>query len=145
MRRDIHDGLGPALARLRLRVENATARLPSVDPVHDALRAASDELGMAIQEVWRITERLGPGPLGELRLSCALGQLVSGFDHARTRIELHLSYDPDPKSSGIGLRSMAERAVEILVLLVPEPTGHAPGGPAVRYADQHSGPPVPGT
>ncbi|OXY94928.1 sensor histidine kinase [Streptomyces diastatochromogenes] len=96
LRRDIHDGLGPTLAGLRLRVENATARLPSGDPVRDALRAAADELGMAIQEVRRITERLGPAPLGELGLSLALGQLVSAFDGARTRIELHLTPSPLP-------------------------------------------------
>ncbi|MGW2706832.1 hypothetical protein [Streptomyces sp. NPDC001340] len=45
LRRDTHDGPGPTLAALLLRVENATARLPSGDPVRDALRAASNEVG----------------------------------------------------------------------------------------------------
>lgn len=162
-------GARPTLAGLRLRVDNATARLPADDPVRDTVHTASYELGMAIKEVRRITERLGPAPLGELGLSCALGQLVAAFDGGRTRIgpelvpsplpplpaavevaayriaaearnnvvrhadadhaqlrvhaETHtltvtvlddgIGYDPDPKSDGIGLRSMAERAAEI--------------------------------
>ncbi|MFB7866085.1 sensor histidine kinase [Streptomyces sp. NPDC056069] len=80
LRRDIHDGLGPALAGLRLRVENATARLPAGDGLRTALRDVSDDLGMAIKEVRRITDRLGPAPLGELGLTGALSQLVSSFD-----------------------------------------------------------------
>ncbi|MCX5328738.1 sensor histidine kinase [Streptomyces sp. NBC_00140] len=90
LRRDIHDGLGPTLAGLRLRVQNATAHLAADAPVRDALRAVSDDLGMAIREVRRITERLGPAPLGELGLTGALRQLACAFDGARTRIDMDL-------------------------------------------------------
>nr|WP_240982183.1 sensor histidine kinase [Streptomyces sp. S3(2020)] len=90
LRRDIHDGLGPTLAGLRLRVQNATTHLSADDPVRDALRVVSDDLGMAIREVRRITERLGPAPLGELGLTGALRQLVCAFDGARTRIDVDL-------------------------------------------------------
>lgn len=88
LRRDIHDGLGPALAGLRLRVENATARLPAEDTLREALRAVSDDLGMAIKEVRRITDRLGPAPLGELGLDGALRQLAASFDGARLTVRV---------------------------------------------------------
>jgi signal transduction histidine kinase len=91
LRRDIHDGLGPTLAGLRLRVENATLRLPADDPVREALRGVSDGLGTAVTEVRRITEHLGPAPLAELGLTGALRQLVCAFDGARTRIDADLS------------------------------------------------------
>ncbi|MER8041559.1 histidine kinase [Streptomyces sp. NPDC094032] len=94
LRRDIHDGLGPALAGLRLRVENATARLPAEDTLREALRAVSDDLGMAIKEVRRITDRLGPAPLGELGLDGALRQLAASFDGARLTVAAVV--DPDP-------------------------------------------------
>ncbi|MFI8823449.1 sensor histidine kinase [Streptomyces sp. NPDC053431] len=96
LRRDIHDGLGPALAGLRLRVENATARLPAEDTLREALRDVSDDLGMAIKEVRRITDRLGPAPLGELGLDGALRQLVSSFDSARPTVGAVLEPSPLP-------------------------------------------------
>ncbi|MGQ4389052.1 sensor histidine kinase [Streptomyces sp. SAS_270] len=96
LRRDIHDGLGPTLAGLRLRVENATMRLTDDDPVRNALCTVSDDLGMAITEVRRITERLGPIPLGELGLTGALRQLVGTFDGSRTRIDVDLAPSPLP-------------------------------------------------
>ncbi|MGY1577775.1 ATP-binding protein [Streptomyces sp. MN13] len=91
LRRDIHDGLGPTLAGLRLRVENATLSLSAGDPVREALRGVSDGLGTAVTEVRRITEHLGPAPLVELGLTGALRQLVCAFDSARTRIDADLS------------------------------------------------------
>ncbi|MFJ6656241.1 sensor histidine kinase [Streptomyces sp. NPDC091377] len=94
LRRDIHDGLGPALAGLRLRVESATARLPAEDPVGAELRAVSGDLGRVIEEVRGITHHLGPAPLGELGLSAALRQLAAGFDGERLCVDAVL--DPDP-------------------------------------------------
>ncbi|MFE4664859.1 sensor histidine kinase [Streptomyces sp. NPDC056716] len=94
LRRDIHDGLGPALAGLRLRVDSAAARLPAEDPVGGELRTVSGELRRVIEEVRHITHRLGPAPLGELGLSTALRQLAAGFDCERLSVTAAL--DPDP-------------------------------------------------
>ncbi|MFE7599174.1 sensor histidine kinase [Streptomyces sp. NPDC057494] len=96
LRRDIHDGLGPALAGLRLRTENATARLPADDPLREDLRTVSDDLGMAIKEVRRITDRLGPARLGELGLDGALRQLVATFDGVRPAVLASLEPSPLP-------------------------------------------------
>ncbi|MEV6398847.1 histidine kinase [Streptomyces sp. NPDC051907] len=96
LRRDIHDGLGPALAGLRLRVDNAAARMPSEDPMHEALRKVSGDLGMAIKEVRRITDQLGPAPLAELGLSAALRQLAAAFDSPGLAVGFELVPSPLP-------------------------------------------------
>ncbi|MCB5165800.1 histidine kinase [Streptomyces bambusae] len=96
LRRDIHDGLGPALAGVRLRVENAVSRLPADEAVREDLAAVSADLGMAIKEVRRITDRLGPAPLGELGLTGALTQLAAAFDGSRLRVSAALVPHPLP-------------------------------------------------
>ncbi|MFE7076939.1 ATP-binding protein [Streptomyces sp. NPDC057620] len=169
LRRDIHDGLGPTLAGIRLQVENASRQLCDDDPTRDALHTISDGLATAITEVRSITDRLGPAPLEELGLTAALRQLACTFDGVHTRVEVHLDpdqlpplpaavevatyriaaealnnsvrharaghvrvrvhvdadqlvltvrddgigFDPAPDSSGVGVRSMRDRAAEI--------------------------------
>ncbi|MEU4120499.1 ATP-binding protein [Kitasatospora sp. NPDC028055] len=95
LRRDIHDGLGPALAGLRLRVDNAasTADGGLADPLH----TVSEGLGMAIQEVRRITDRLGPAPLGELGLARAVRQLADNFIGAGLAVTVEVSPEPLPE------------------------------------------------
>lgn len=109
LRRDIHDGLGPALAGLRLRVENAATRLPPDEPVRDALTAVGGDLGMAIKEVRRITDRLGPAPLGELGLGGALRQLACAFDGTRLAVTAELQPSPAAPAGGRGGRRVPDR------------------------------------
>ncbi|MFI6444027.1 ATP-binding protein [Kitasatospora sp. NPDC050543] len=97
LRRDIHDGLGPVLAGLRLRVDNAAVGLPPDTGLADTLRAVSGDLGMAIKEVRRITDRLGPAPLGEVGLSRALRQLCESFTGARLAVGAVLVPDRLPQ------------------------------------------------
>ncbi|MFF3109508.1 sensor histidine kinase [Kitasatospora sp. NPDC057904] len=113
LRRDIHDGLGPALAGLRLRVDNAAsapaasapagsggAGIPAASVLDGGLggtlRGISADLGMAIKEVRRITERLGPAPLGEFGLTRAVRQLAGTFSGAGLRVTADVSPDPLP-------------------------------------------------
>lgn len=66
LRRDLHDGLGPALAGLTLRVDtarNTVAQDPSVDEVLLALR---DDVQEAVADVRRLVENLRPPALDEL-------------------------------------------------------------------------------
>ncbi|MFF2074031.1 ATP-binding protein [Kitasatospora sp. NPDC058162] len=95
LRRDIHDGLGPALAGLRLRVDNAASAADAglADPLH----TVSEGLGMAIREVRRITDRLGPAPLGELGLARAVGQLADNFSGAGLTVTTEVSPEPLPE------------------------------------------------
>lgn len=122
LRRDIHDGLGPALAGLRLRVDNAASAAGSADPgaagdareageagrvrggaaactgadVARALVGISEDLAMAIKEVRRITDRLGPAPLGEFGLARAVQQLALTFSGAGLAVTAALTPDPLP-------------------------------------------------
>ncbi|MFE6050613.1 sensor histidine kinase [Kitasatospora sp. NPDC056446] len=95
LRRDIHDGLGPALAGLRLRVDNAATSAD--DGLSDTLRGVSDGLGMTIKEVRRITDRLGPAPLGEFGLAQAVRQLADTFSGTGLTVTVDLSPEPLPE------------------------------------------------
>ncbi|WP_244178651.1 ATP-binding protein [Streptomyces rubellomurinus] len=121
LRRDIHDGLGPALAGLRLRMDNAASAASSAAAGSGAapgtapgaapgavggcadgglartLSGISDDLGMAIREVRRITDRLGPAPLGEFGLARAVQQLAGTFSGAGLTVTAELSPDPLPE------------------------------------------------
>ncbi|WP_051829807.1 MULTISPECIES: ATP-binding protein [Streptomyces] len=95
LRRDIHDGLGPALAGLRLQVDNAATAAAA--GLADTLRGVSDGLRMTIKEVRRITDRLGPAPLGEFGLARAVRQLADTFGGTGLTVTAVLSPEPLPE------------------------------------------------
>ncbi|MFJ8471402.1 sensor histidine kinase [Kitasatospora sp. NPDC094011] len=95
LRRDIHDGLGPALAGLRLQVDSAASTADG--GLAGPLRTVSEGLGMAIQEVRRITDRLGPAPLGELGLARAVRQLADNFSGAGLTVTVGIAPEPLPE------------------------------------------------
>ncbi|WP_316528578.1 sensor histidine kinase [Kitasatospora brasiliensis] len=96
LRRDIHDGLGPMLAGLRLRLQGAAA---VDDPTlySAVLDRVADDLAMAVREVRRITDRLGPTVLGDYGLSCALARLADTFSGADLTVTTRLEPDPLPE------------------------------------------------
>ncbi len=76
LRRDLHDGLGPALAGLTLRVDtarNTVGQDPLVDGVLLALR---DDVQDAVSDVRRVVENLRPPALDELGLVGAVAALA---------------------------------------------------------------------
>ncbi|MEV6977345.1 ATP-binding protein [Kitasatospora sp. NPDC093806] len=119
LRRDIHDGLGPALAGLRLRVDNAASAAGSTagptsapagsdtgagaagngagDGLAETLRGISRDLAMTIKEVRRITDRLGPAPLGEFGLARAVQHLAATFSSDGLTVTATLQPDPLPE------------------------------------------------
>ncbi|MER5349945.1 ATP-binding protein [Kitasatospora sp. NPDC002551] len=126
LRRDIHDGLGPALAGLRLRVDNAASAAgaeaggaeaggaetgDAVDSAADGaagsgagseaiartLQDISVDLAMTIKEVRRITDRLGPAPLGEFGLTRAIQHLAASFSSDGLAVSAALQPDPLPE------------------------------------------------
>lgn len=97
LRRDIHDGLGPALAGLRLRVDSAGIGLDEDDRLAGSLRGISSDLAMTIKEVRRITDRLGPAQLGEFGLTRAVRQLGTTFSGAGLSIDVTVRPDPLPE------------------------------------------------
>ncbi|MEU1285012.1 histidine kinase [Kitasatospora sp. NPDC005856] len=95
LRRDIHDGLGPMLAGLRLRLQAAAA---VDDPARfsGVLDRVADDLASAVREVRRITDRLGPTALGDYGLSLALSRLVETFSGPDLAVTTRLEPDPLP-------------------------------------------------
>ncbi|WP_371500685.1 histidine kinase [Kitasatospora sp. NBC_00374] len=122
LRHDLHDGLGPALSGLRLKVDAARCRLPAGSPAETSLTAASTGIGQAITELRRITDGLAPAALGSEGLAGALRQLVDGFGGQTLRVLLDL--DPDPLPA-------LPAAVEVAVYRI--------SGEALNNVVRHSG------
>ena len=79
LRRDLHDGLGPALAGLTFGVDTLRNQLTGDRPVDTdtELRRLRDGISSCVADVRRIVEGLRPPDLDELGLAGALGRLVS--------------------------------------------------------------------
>ncbi|MDI2098831.1 sensor histidine kinase [Ruicaihuangia caeni] len=90
IRRDLHDGLGPALAAVGLRLD-AARNLLGRDPEGAAvlLEAASSELSESIGEIRRVSHDLRPPALDDLGFERALQQLCE-----RLRAELSIERMP---------------------------------------------------
>jgi signal transduction histidine kinase len=77
LRRDLHDGIGPALAGLTLKTETARALLPpGTDGASRQLRDLSEEIRRTVVDVRRLVEGLRPPALDELGLAGACVQAV---------------------------------------------------------------------
>jgi signal transduction histidine kinase len=77
LRRDLHDGIGPALAGLTLKTETARALLPpGSDGASHQLRDLSEEIRRTVVDVRRLVEGLRPPALDELGLAGACTQAV---------------------------------------------------------------------
>ena len=77
LRRDLHDGIGPALAGLTLKTETARALLPpGSDSASRLLGDLSEEIRRTVVDVRRLVEGLRPPALDELGLAGACAQAV---------------------------------------------------------------------
>ena len=77
LRRDLHDGVGPALAGLTLMTETARALLPpDSDGASRQLHDLSEEIRRTVVDVRRLVEGLRPPALDELGLAGACAQAV---------------------------------------------------------------------
>jgi signal transduction histidine kinase len=77
LRRDLHDGIGPALAGLTLKAETARALLPpEAADAGRQLQALIDEIRRTVVDVRRVVEGLRPPALDELGLAAACVQAV---------------------------------------------------------------------
>jgi signal transduction histidine kinase len=77
LRRELHDGIGPALAAIRLRLEVAETQAP--EALAPALRATAGEAASLVESVRRITDDLRPPELDDLGLVPALERLAERF------------------------------------------------------------------
>ena len=77
LRRDLHDGIGPALAGLTLKTETARALLPpGADGASRQLHRLTEEIRRTVIDVRRLVEGLRPPALDELGLAGACTQAV---------------------------------------------------------------------
>jgi signal transduction histidine kinase len=95
LRRDLHDGLGPALAAIGMRADAAAVSLPrDLDVPRQQLEALGDEVRAALADVRRLVDGLRPPALDELGLLGAITQQAARMegdspgDGAALRIEV---------------------------------------------------------
>lgn len=80
IRRDLHDGLGPALAAIRMKIDGAHMLIDS-DPQRskDVLDQLSDDVRATIADIRHLVDDLRPPALDELGLASALRELARSF------------------------------------------------------------------
>ncbi len=98
VRRELHDGLGPALAGIGFGLA-AVENLVSSDPEKAGrlLGELSDELGRKVRDVSSLAEDVVPSPLADSTLAEALGELALRFDSPTRRV--HIRIDPVPMAA----------------------------------------------
>jgi signal transduction histidine kinase len=107
LRRDLHDGLGPALAAIGMRAEASAAVLDD-DPAtaRRQLDALSSEVREALADVRRLVDGLRPPALDELGLAGAIGHQAARLDGGSMpdagstgdpgRAAIHVECEPAP-------------------------------------------------
>ena len=153
LRRDLHDGIGPALAGLTLKTETARALLPpGSDGASQQLHNLSEEIRRTVVDVRRLVEGLRPPALDELGLAGACTQaverLTAGADLA---VSVHASGDLPALPAAVEVA-----AYRIVVEAVTNTVRHAsarhcdvslaltPAGLAVTITDDGTGFRTPG-
>jgi len=97
IRRDLHDGLGPAQAGISLGLEGATQRVrPAASDVGDLLDSLRAETAMCVDEVKRIVSDLRPAALDEIGLLAALHQHVELIASRTDGLHIDLQADQLP-------------------------------------------------
>ncbi|MDP5181633.1 histidine kinase [Blastococcus sp. BMG 814] len=113
LRRDLHDGLGPALAGLTLRVDTARNTVggdPAVDRVLLELR---DDVQEAVADVRRVVEDLRPAALDDLGLPGALHALARRMSTGRLPVVVEgcPTVPPLPAATEVAAYRIAQEAV----------------------------------
>jgi signal transduction histidine kinase len=116
IRREIHDGLGPSLAGLRLGLRGAR-NLLDTDPAAAAelLATLQDELDQRVAEVRTLSHSLLPPVLDELGLGAALSELAARYaeDGLTVRLDLHHEEVADPQVAAAAYGIIGEALVNV--------------------------------
>ncbi|WP_067468478.1 sensor histidine kinase [Actinomadura macra] len=90
LRRDLHDGLGPALAAAALKIEVARNLAPrDGDGADEALRSVRGDLSAVLTDVRRLVHDLRPPSLDQFGLVGAVEQLAERFQGRSLRVTMH--------------------------------------------------------
>lgn len=111
LRKDLHDGVGPALSGARMQLRAALAG-PVTDPEASALRAVEDDLGVASTELRRAIEGLRP-PALDRGLAAALAGVADRHAQGGLRIDLALAdrLDAVPAAVEVALYRVLDEAL----------------------------------
>jgi signal transduction histidine kinase len=96
LRRDLHDGLGPALTGVSLGLRTAIRQLEresSGSTPHVLLGRLADEVDAVVLELKQIVRDLRPTALDQLGLAGAVAEFTRKFDHD---LEIHLALPAGP-------------------------------------------------
>ncbi|MBS4197919.1 GAF domain-containing sensor histidine kinase [Lederbergia citri] len=102
LRRDLHDGLGPTLAGLTLKVDAVREEIPD-DPqtATSMLISLKHDLQGAVAEIRQLVYELRPPTLDELGLTAAMRILISKYESASLRITFNASDDLPELSAAV--------------------------------------------
>jgi two-component system, NarL family, sensor kinase len=110
LRRDLHDGLGPTLAAMALKLDAARNLLRREPGRADALLAGlADQVQGAVGEIRRLVHALRPPALDELGLAGALREHARQIESYGVRLEV------EAPEAALGLSAAAEVAVYRIV------------------------------
>jgi len=116
IRREIHDGLGPSLAGLRLGLRGAR-NLLDTDPAAAAglLGTLQDELDQRVADVRTMSHSLLPPVLDELGLGAALQELAARYaeDGLTVRLDLQHEEVSDPQVAAAAYGIVGEALVNV--------------------------------
>ncbi|HEX6305080.1 MAG TPA: histidine kinase [Anaerolineales bacterium] len=103
LRRDLHDGLGPQLASLTLKIDAARNLLKQTpDEVEPVLIQLKKETQSALKDIRRIAYDLRPPALDELGLIPALNEKVASLnEHSITRISFESPENIEPLPAAV--------------------------------------------
>ena len=146
IRREIHDGLGPSLAGLRLGLQGAR-NLLATDPgaAGELLATLQSELDQRVDDVRTLSHSLLPPVLDELGLSAALAELATRHAEDGLDVRLELRHDDalDPETAaaayGIASEAVTNVARHSGVRSCTVTTATTEGGLVVRVQDHGRG------
>lgn len=117
LRRDLHDGIGPQLAALTLKLETARNKL-SQDPTADALLSdLAERARVAVADVRRSVHALRPPALDELGLVPALRETAAQYSQngLRVSVEAPENLPPLPAAVEVAAYHIAQEAMTNVV------------------------------
>lgn len=117
IRREIHDGLGPSLAGIRLGLQGArNLLLDHPEAGRELLAHLQSEVDLAVEGVRTLSHHLLPPVLDELGLVPALHELVQRYDAGRLAVSLDAGPvdELDPRTAAAAYAIVSEALTNVL-------------------------------
>lgn len=101
LRRDLHDGLGPRLAALALRIDSVGDRVEGDHETREQLNDLGRRMEEAVTDVRRIAYDLRPPALDDFGLVEAVKQTATGYGRSGPEITVTVSHPLPPLSAAV--------------------------------------------